>query len=242
MHILIGLAVATVLIILWAQGSLFACVFLSIPTGLGALFFISDTPVQTVDLYRPASGRRHLGATRYYRRLFPKVPALTHYTSGCRTAIPPRNSMEIIDRPIGDARVLTDIFFVGVTLAYLVPMWRSARPDRWMASQFILSVAGGILFMVAWNTFTHPLGKDDQSGKALPYVAVVAGYWFNKSIMFCIVWARFGLPAARSMRLLILARRPPARVTGRVAPTGFAVPIDFAEPSRPMSVARATGD
>ena len=37
MHILIGLAVATVIIILWAQGSLFACVFLSIPTGLGAL-------------------------------------------------------------------------------------------------------------------------------------------------------------------------------------------------------------
>ena len=45
MHILIGLAVATVIIILWAQGSLFACVFLSIPTGLGALFFFSDTPV-----------------------------------------------------------------------------------------------------------------------------------------------------------------------------------------------------
>ena len=49
MHILIGLllglAVASVIIILWAQGSLFACVFLSIPTGLGLLFFISDTPV-----------------------------------------------------------------------------------------------------------------------------------------------------------------------------------------------------
>ena len=44
-HILIGMAVATVLIILWAQGSLFACVFLSIPTGLGLLFFFSDTPV-----------------------------------------------------------------------------------------------------------------------------------------------------------------------------------------------------
>ena len=40
MHILIGLAVATVIIILWAQGNLFACVFLSIPTGLGLLVFI----------------------------------------------------------------------------------------------------------------------------------------------------------------------------------------------------------
>ena len=42
MHILIGLiglTVATVLIILWARASLFACVFLSIPTGLGLLVF-----------------------------------------------------------------------------------------------------------------------------------------------------------------------------------------------------------
>lgn len=39
MHILIGLAIATVLIITWFQGNLFACVFLSIPTGLGLLIF-----------------------------------------------------------------------------------------------------------------------------------------------------------------------------------------------------------
>ena len=45
MHILIGLAIAAVLIIMWSHGNLFACVFLSIPTGLGLLFFISDTPV-----------------------------------------------------------------------------------------------------------------------------------------------------------------------------------------------------
>jgi hypothetical protein len=94
-----------------------------------------------------------------------------------------------------------DIFFVGVTLWYLVLMWRAARPDRWMASQFILSVAGGILFMVSWNTFVGPM-KTTQSGQFLVYVAVVAGYWFNKSIMFCIVWVRFDLTAARSMRLL----------------------------------------
>jgi hypothetical protein len=39
-HILIGLAVATVLIILWASGNLFACVFLSIPPALGLLIFM----------------------------------------------------------------------------------------------------------------------------------------------------------------------------------------------------------
>jgi hypothetical protein len=41
MHILIGLliglAVTTALIILWTSGNLFACVFLSIPPGLGLL-------------------------------------------------------------------------------------------------------------------------------------------------------------------------------------------------------------
>ena len=79
MHILIGLAVATVLIILWAQGNLFACVFLSIPTGLGALFFISDTPVIGLICVLLLAG---IWAPRYYRRLFPKVPALTHYTYG----------------------------------------------------------------------------------------------------------------------------------------------------------------
>jgi hypothetical protein len=42
-HILIGMAVATVLIILWAQGSLFACVFLSIPPGVVLLLFIKET-------------------------------------------------------------------------------------------------------------------------------------------------------------------------------------------------------
>jgi len=44
MHILIGMAVATVLIILWAQGSLFACVFLSLAPALGALIFLIQSP------------------------------------------------------------------------------------------------------------------------------------------------------------------------------------------------------
>jgi RsiW-degrading membrane proteinase PrsW (M82 family) len=42
MHILIGLiglTIATVIIMLWARGTLFACVFLSIPTTLVMLIF-----------------------------------------------------------------------------------------------------------------------------------------------------------------------------------------------------------
>jgi len=44
MHVLFGLAVATVLIIGWGYGNLFACVFLSIPVTLGLLVFIAQTP------------------------------------------------------------------------------------------------------------------------------------------------------------------------------------------------------
>ena len=47
MHILIGLiglVVATVIIIMWARGGLFACVFLSIPIGGGLLVFVLQVP------------------------------------------------------------------------------------------------------------------------------------------------------------------------------------------------------
>jgi hypothetical protein len=37
-HVLLGLAVATVLVIGWGFGNLFACVFLSLPGGLLALY------------------------------------------------------------------------------------------------------------------------------------------------------------------------------------------------------------
>jgi hypothetical protein len=40
MHILIGLVVATVLVIGWACGNLFACVFLSLPT-IGLFVFLA---------------------------------------------------------------------------------------------------------------------------------------------------------------------------------------------------------
>ena len=70
MHILIGLAVATVILILWARGSLFACVFLSIPTGLGALFFFSDKSASQRDNLCPAAGR-HLGTALLSRNAHP---------------------------------------------------------------------------------------------------------------------------------------------------------------------------
>ena len=90
---------------------------------------------------------------------------------------------------------------VACCVLCFVTIWIQARPDRWMVFQFILSVIGGILFILAWNAGpgAHPLG---QEGRLVPILAVVAGYWFNKAVMFCIIWARFGGPAARSMRLL----------------------------------------
>ena len=84
MHILliaiIVMGLATILLIGWAQGQLFACVFLSIPTGLSMLIFAMQEPVRSPDhvfwasvLFRVAG--RHLGAPRvrtgrrlYYRR------------------------------------------------------------------------------------------------------------------------------------------------------------------------------
>jgi hypothetical protein len=97
--------------------------------------------------------------------------------------------------------VIASACLISVVLVYLVLIWRAARPDRWMVCQFTLSVVGGILFVVAWNTFTQPLGDNDHSGGTLLLVAAFVGYWFSKSIMFCVVWARYGLPAARSIRL-----------------------------------------
>ena len=44
MHILIGLSVATVILILWARGNLFACVFLSISIVLVAVMVVTEMP------------------------------------------------------------------------------------------------------------------------------------------------------------------------------------------------------
>jgi membrane protein implicated in regulation of membrane protease activity len=46
MHILIGMAVATLLIIGCFAGNLFVCVFLSLAPALGALIFFAQTPAQ----------------------------------------------------------------------------------------------------------------------------------------------------------------------------------------------------
>lgn len=93
------------------------------------------------------------------------------------------------------------IGFCGLS-AWFVAMWIQARPDRWMVFQFVVSVIGGGLFVLTWNTVgpgAHPLGSE---GQLLPVFALIAGYWFNKTVMFIIIWARFGLASARSMKML----------------------------------------
>jgi hypothetical protein len=92
-----------------------------------------------------------------------------------------------------------DILGFCVIVAVFVAICIRARPDRWSVFQFIVSVIGAILFMVAWHAGPGTLGSSDA---ALPILAVVVGYWVNKGVMFLIIWARFGRASARSMRLL----------------------------------------
>lgn len=95
-----------------------------------------------------------------------------------------------------------DVLCAPVLVAMFLTVVIRARPNGWEIFQFIISVIGGILFVVAWNTVgpgAHPFG---QEGQLLPIFALIAGYWFNKTIMFCIIWARFGFASARSMRML----------------------------------------
>ena len=78
LHAIIGLVIATVLLIGWGAGNLFACVFLSIPVGLGMLVFILQTPsnlpwalacmVVLVVIWAPRWHRRRAMAYPIYRQ------------------------------------------------------------------------------------------------------------------------------------------------------------------------------
>ena len=83
MHILIFMAVATVLIILWAQGNLFACVFLSIVPALGFLIFAiqdrTDSPGSPAWMLICAVSLAVIWVPLYLRRRR-AVPQLTYET------------------------------------------------------------------------------------------------------------------------------------------------------------------
>jgi hypothetical protein len=68
MHILIGLVMATALIIMWANGSLFACVLLSIPPGLGLLVIVMrDDPALPIYHAICFGSLAIIWAPRYFR-------------------------------------------------------------------------------------------------------------------------------------------------------------------------------
>ena len=82
-HALICLVIATVLLIGWGAGNLFACVFLSIPVGLGMLIFILQTPsnppwalacmVALIVIWAPRWHRRRAMTYPIYRQPRPPV-------------------------------------------------------------------------------------------------------------------------------------------------------------------------
>jgi hypothetical protein len=85
MHILIGLLIATAVIILWAQGNLFACVFLSIPTAGAMLIFAfqdrTGSPNGPVWALVCAALLAGIWAPRYWR-LHQTVPSRTNGPTG----------------------------------------------------------------------------------------------------------------------------------------------------------------
>ncbi len=69
--------------------------------------------------------------------------------------------------------------------------------DRWMAFQFTLSVAAGVLAMW-WDGY---LWGARPGEKGLTLWGFIVGLAVSRAVMFLIVWARYGWAAARSMRM-----------------------------------------
>ena len=92
LHIIIGLVIATVLVMGWAGGNLFACVFLSLPVGLAAIIcalqakqdmwgaFVACLVILAV-IWLPRHIRHRTLVMRYYGTL-PAQPSLRSVMKG----------------------------------------------------------------------------------------------------------------------------------------------------------------
>jgi hypothetical protein len=69
----------------------------------------------------------------------------------------------------------------------------------WTAFQFTISVLAGS-FAIWWDGYLW--GTGHGNGIGLTLWGFIVGLSVTRGVMFLITWARFGLPAARSMRML----------------------------------------
>ncbi len=68
----------------------------------------------------------------------------------------------------------------------------------WLAFQFAISVVAGS-FAIWWDGY---LWHRDPHNLGLTLWGVLVGFAVTRSVMFLIVWTRYGWTAARSMRML----------------------------------------